>query len=217
MNTKTKSNSNETCETIKLGIDAHAKWYYVARQLDGTTPQPVQKMSLPGLLRFVAKQKGLCREVHTCYEAGAFGYHLHRRLEAMGVRNLVVQPQDWDERGKGVKTDRIDALNTALKTARKPAEIVNTDQGAQFTAEPFVERVLGAGTAMSMDGRGRWLDNRFIERLWRSYKYVDVYLRAYESPAELECGTASWFAHYNECRPHQALGYRTPCDVYRGG
>ena len=97
-------------DTIKLGIDAHAKWYYVARQLDGATPQPVQKMELDGLLHFVAKQQKLAGEVHTCYEAGAFGYYLHRKLEAMGVSNLVVQPQDWDERGKGVKTDRIDAL-----------------------------------------------------------------------------------------------------------
>ena len=96
--------------TIKLGIDAHAKWYYVARPVDGATPQPVQKMDLDGLLRFVARQQRLAREVHTCYEAGAFGYYLHRRLVAMGVRNLVVQPQDWDERGKGVKNDRIDAL-----------------------------------------------------------------------------------------------------------
>jgi transposase len=82
----------------------------VARQLDGATPQPVQKMDLDGLLHFVAKQQKLAGEVHTCYEAGAFGYYLHRKLEAMGVSNLVVQPQDWDERGKGVKTDRIDAL-----------------------------------------------------------------------------------------------------------
>ena len=100
----------ENYATIKLGIDAHAKWYYVARQLDGATPQPVQKMDLDDLLHFVAKQQRLAGEVHTCYEAGAFGYYLHRKLVAMGVHNLVVQPQDWDERGKGVKTDRIDAL-----------------------------------------------------------------------------------------------------------
>lgn len=109
MNEK-KAESSRSYETIKLGIDAHAKWYYVARQLDGATPQPVQKMDLDGLLHFVAKQQKLAGEVHTCYEAGAFGYYLHRKLEAMGVSNLVVQPQDWDERGKGVKTDRIDAL-----------------------------------------------------------------------------------------------------------
>lgn len=110
MNTKTKSNSTELHDTIKLGIDAHAKWFYVGRQLDGATPQPVQKMTFDGLLRFVAKQQGLAREVFTCYEAGAFGYHLHRKLTAMGVTNYVVQPQDWDERGKGVKNDRLDAL-----------------------------------------------------------------------------------------------------------
>lgn len=110
MNTKTKSNSTELHDTIKLGIDAHAKWFYVGRQLDGATPQPVQKMTFDGLLRFVAKQQGLAREVFTCYEAGAFGYHLHRKLTAMGVINYVVQPQDWDERGKGVKNDRLDAL-----------------------------------------------------------------------------------------------------------
>ena len=112
-----KAESTKSYDTIKLGIDAHSKWYYVARQLDGATPQPVQKMELDGLLHFVAKQQKLAGEVHTTpdYEAGAgglrgFGYYLHRKLEAMGVSNLVVQPQDWDERGKGVKTDRIDAL-----------------------------------------------------------------------------------------------------------
>ena len=88
----------------------HAKWYYVGRQVDGATPQPVQKMTFEGLLRFVAKQKRLAGEVHTCYEAGPFGYHLHRKLTAMGVTNYVVQPRVWDERSKGVKTDKLDAL-----------------------------------------------------------------------------------------------------------
>ena len=72
MNTITESNPTEPCQSIKLGIDAHAKWFYVGRQLDGATPQPVQKMTFDGLLRFVAKQLGLAREVFTCYEAGAF-------------------------------------------------------------------------------------------------------------------------------------------------
>ena len=110
MNANTESSPAELHATIKLGIDAHAKWFYVARQLDGATPQPVQKMTLDGLLRFVAKQQRLAGEVFTCYEAGAFGYHLHRKLAAMGVTNYVVQPQDWDERGKGVKNDRLDAM-----------------------------------------------------------------------------------------------------------
>ena len=90
MNTNTESNPTETCQSIKLGIDAHAKWFYVGRQLDGATPQPVQKMTFDGLLCFVAKQQRLAREVFTCYEAGAFGYHLHRKLTAMGVTNALV-------------------------------------------------------------------------------------------------------------------------------
>ena len=110
MNAITEPNPTEVHVTIKLGIDAHAKWFYVGLQVDGATPQPVQKMTFDGLLRFVAKQQRLAREVFTCYEAGAFGYHLHRKLTAMGVTNYVVQPQDWDERGKGVKNDRLDAL-----------------------------------------------------------------------------------------------------------
>ena len=77
---KTTETITETYATIKLGIDAHAKWHYVARQLDGATPQPVQKMTFEGLRHFVAKQRRLAREVFTCYEAGAFGYHLHRQL-----------------------------------------------------------------------------------------------------------------------------------------
>ena len=103
MNTITESNPTEVHATIKLGIDAHAKLFYVGRQVDSATPQPVQKMTFDGLLRFVAKQQGLAPEVYTCYEAGAFGYHLHRKLTAMGVTNYVVQPQDWDEKIIGVE------------------------------------------------------------------------------------------------------------------
>jgi transposase len=111
-------NSTETYESIKLGIDAHARWYYVARQIDGATPQPVQKMDLDGLLHFVARQRRLAREVYTCYEARAFGYYLHRLLTEKGVTNYVVQPQDWDEQGKGVKNDRLDATALCLRLDR---------------------------------------------------------------------------------------------------
>jgi transposase len=109
MPNQTQPNPTQVYDSIKLGIDAHAKWFYVARQIDGATPQPVQKMELEGLLHFVARQQQQAKEVYTCYEAGAFGFHLHRLLVEMGVTNYVVQPQDWDEQGKGVKTDRIDA------------------------------------------------------------------------------------------------------------
>ncbi len=77
MTTQNTPNSSEQYETIKLGIDAHAKWYYVSRQVDGATPQPVQKMTFEELLLFVARQQKLAGKVYPCYETGPFGYHLH--------------------------------------------------------------------------------------------------------------------------------------------
>ena len=109
MPTTYPSRSTASYDSIKLGIDAHAQYYWVSRQVDGATPQPVQKMNYDELMLFVVKQQKLTGNVVTCYEAGAFGFHLHRRLEELGIKNYVVQPQDWDERGKGVKNDRLDA------------------------------------------------------------------------------------------------------------
>jgi len=104
------------------------------------------------------------------------------------------------------------ALEDAL--AQAVAEIFNTDQGAQFTADEFTRRVLGAGVRMSMDGRGRFVDNIFIERLWRSLKYEDIYLRDYETVQALIEGLTVWFDRYNTWRPHEALGYQTPAQVH---
>jgi putative transposase len=95
-------------------------------------------------------------------------------------------------------------------------EVFNTDQGVQFTAEVFTSRLATAGVSISMDGRGRCLDNVFVERLWRSVKYEDVYLRGYETVPELERGLAAYFRFYNEGRFHQSLKYQTPAQVYRG-
>ena len=105
-----------------------------------------------------------------------------------------------------------DMLEAALATGTP--EVFNTDQGVQFTARAFTGRVERAGAAVSMDGRGRCLDNVFVERLWRSVKYEDVYLRGYESVPELERGLAAYFRFYNAERPHQSLGYRTPAEVH---
>ena len=96
-------------------------------------------------------------------------------------------------------------------------EVFNTDQGVQFTAGAWVERVAAAGVRVSMDGRGRCLDNVFVERLWRTVKYEDVFLRGYESVPELERGLRAYFAFYNDARLHQSLGYKTPAEVYRAG
>jgi putative transposase len=109
----------------------------------------------------------------------------------------------------------VQAWQMALARGNRPPLISNTDQGAQFTSADYVGAVEQAGVQVSMDGRGRWMDNRFIERLWRSLKYEDIYLRGYEHGLELRQGMGNWFGHYNEHRPHQALGYATPAEVYR--
>ena len=95
-------------------------------------------------------------------------------------------------------------------------EIFNTDQGAQFTSVAFTDKVRACGARCSMDGRGRYLDNIFIERLWRSLKYEAVYLHELADGTDAERLIASWFAFYNELRPHSSLHGRTPGDVYRG-
>jgi putative transposase len=93
-------------------------------------------------------------------------------------------------------------------------EIFNTDQGSQFTSDDFVETVLAAGAKMSMDGRGRWVDNVFVERLWRSLKWEEVYLHAYETTKEARLSIGQWFDFYNTRRPHQALAYKKPADLH---
>lgn len=108
---------------------------------------------------------------------------------------------------------------TALEQALEKGgpEIFNTDQGSQFTSQAFTGRLEEAGVAISMDGRGRVLDNIFVERLWRTVKYEDIYIKGYTTVAELEAGLADYFWFYNHERPHQALGYQTPAEVYFGG
>ena len=105
------------------------------------------------------------------------------------------------------------ALQEALQRYDAP-EIMNTDQGSQFTSEGFTSLLRSRGVAISMDGRGRWMDNIFIERLWRSVKYEAVYLKAYESIPEARRELAAYFDFYNERRRHQGLEGRTPDDVY---
>jgi len=110
----------------------------------------------------------------------------------------------------------VDALEQALRRYGTP-EIFNTDQGAQFTSDDFTNVLKHAGVRISMDGKGRWIDNVFIERLWRSLKYEEVYLKAYETVAEAIRGIGDYFDLYNEERPHQALARLTPNEVYAGG
>jgi putative transposase len=108
----------------------------------------------------------------------------------------------------------VSALKRALVSSRP--EIFNTDQGVQFTAQSFTSILEEGGIRISMDGRGRALDNIFIERLWRSVKYEDIYLKEYADVSALEAGLDSYFGFYNQGRLHQSLSYRTPAEVHFG-
>ena len=105
------------------------------------------------------------------------------------------------------------AVEEALERYGVP-DIFNTDQGSQFTSEAFTGLLKEAGIRISMDGRGSWRDNVFIERLWRSVKYEEVYLRAYESVSEARIGLGRYFEFYNSGRPHSSLGKMTPDQFY---
>ena len=106
------------------------------------------------------------------------------------------------------------ALEEAL--GKGQPEVFNTDQGSQFTSWEFTQVLVDRGVRISMDGKGRYSDNIFVERLWRTVKYEEVYLKAYASVLEAQRGLEDYFRFYNGLRPHQALGYRTPAEVFHG-
>jgi putative transposase len=112
----------------------------------------------------------------------------------------------------------VDFVLAAVKRAFHHAqpEIFNSDQGSQFTSQAYIDLVEGAGVRISMDSKGRAFDNIFTERLWRSVKYEDVYIKGYTTPRETRVGIGSYFEFYNSKRVHQALAYRTPAEVYFG-
>ena len=108
----------------------------------------------------------------------------------------------------------VEALEEALSKGRP--EVFNTDQGSQFTSEAFTGLLDQQGIRISMDGKGRYSDNIFVERLWRTVKYEEVYLKAYSNGREARAGLEAYFNFYNTQRPHQAWGYRTPAEVFNG-
>ena len=109
----------------------------------------------------------------------------------------------------------VDCLKRAIRHSGIP-EIMNTDQGSQFTSDQWISTLKGNGITISMDGKGRWLDNVAIERFWRSIKYEDVYLKSYETARDLARGIQSYITRYNKYRPHQSLNEATPEEIYSG-
>jgi len=121
----------------------------------------------------------------------------------------------WEVSNTMDGTLTLGALSKAYKVSGKLPEIFNTDQGSQFTSQQWIGELEGKEIRVSMDGKGRWMDNVFIERLWRSVKYEDIYLRGYGSVRELAAGVSNWFKRYNTWRPHATLSNRTPERAYR--
>jgi len=172
-------------KSIKLGIDVHADSYRVVRQVDNATPQPAQKFTPEAFLLWVKKQLALAEEVHSCYEAGPLGYGLHRQLHAMGIHNLVIRPQNWDELGRGVKTDKTDALalvqrldryvqgnNKALAVVRVPTPEQELARSQSRQREQLMShrlRLEAQGRSLllfnSVRVKGRWWQDRQWEQL----------------------------------------------------
>jgi putative transposase len=171
---------------------AHKKWPYLLRDLEINRPRQVY-----------------CTDITYIPLAKGFAY--------------LVAVMDWHSRkvlswrlSNTMEADFcVEALEEALYRHGRP-EIFNTDQGSQFTSDEFTGVLLQAGVQISMDGKGRWMDNVFIERLWRSLKYEEVYLKAYDSIPEARRQIGAYFEMYNRRRPHQALDDRTPDEVFYG-
>ena len=132
------------------------------------------------------------------------------RVHVLVFQHRIDQRIDLDHLGAEFC---VEALEEALSLHGRP-EIFNTDQGSQFTSDDFTGTLERNKVTISMDGKGRYMDNIFVERLWRSLKYEEVYLNAYASVAEAKVGIGSWLGFYNEERQHQSLGYRTPRQAY---
>lgn len=172
-------------KSIKLGIDVHAQSYRVVRQIDHATPQPAQKFSPQGFLVWVKKQLEQAEAVHSCYEAGPFGYGLHRQLEAMGVHNVVVRPQNWDELHRGVKTDKTDALALVQRLSRyvdgnqKELAVIRVPTVEQELARSQSrqrEQLLGHRLRLEAQGRSLLLFNgiRVRGRWWQPRPWIKL-------------------------------------------
>jgi transposase len=194
--TTTKSQTAGKAKRIKLGIDVHADSYRVVRQIDNATPQPAQKFTPEKFLDWAKKQLDQADEVYTCYEAGPFGYSLHRKLEELGIRNVVVRPQDWDELHKGVKTDKTDALALVQRLSRyvdgntKELAVIRVPTPAQELARSHSrqrEQLLQHRLRLEAQGRSLLLyyGHRVKGRWWNESFWKDLQLKLQKELVEL--------------------------------
>ncbi|MGL4400791.1 MAG: IS3 family transposase [Luteolibacter sp.] len=172
--------------------DGHRKYPYLLRKLEVGRPDQVWCADIT----YVPMPRG------HAYLCAVMDWH-SRKVLGWAVSNTM---------GTGLC---LEALEMALNSTGRIPEIFNTDQGCQFTSAEWTGRLEELGVRISMDGRGRWMDNVFIERLWRSVKYEEIYLKEHATVLGLQHGLREWFGRYNDWRPHQHLGNLTPAQVYR--
>lgn len=175
-----------------IGNKAHPKYPYLLRGLDITRANQVWCADLT----YIRLQGGFV------YLVAVMDWYSRKVLS-------------WEISSSMDDSFCISALERAIRLYGKP-EIFNTDQGVQFTGHEFTDVLKANNIKISMDGKGRWMDNVFIERLWRSVKYEDVYIREYKSPSQLRTGLKTYFQFYNYERPHQSFDGLTPAEVYAG-
>jgi len=170
----------------------HRKYPYLLRDLKITRPDQVWCTDIT----YVPMPKG------SAYLCAVMDWH-SRKVLGWAVSNTM-------ETGLC-----LEALENALKSTGRIPEIFNTDQGSQFTSAEWTNRLLDLGIKISMDGKGRWMDNVFIERLWRSVKYEEIYLFEHSKIIDLRAGLKKWFTRYNDWRPHQSHANETPATIYQ--
>ena len=173
----------------------HIKYPYLLRELEVTRPDQVWCADIT----YVPMSRG------SAYLCAVMDWH-SRKVLGWRLSNTMDTALCL-----GALSDAVDSSGGRLP------EIFNTDQGSQFTSREWTGRLQAMGIAVSMDGKGRWMDNVFIERLWRSVKYEEIYLRGHNTLPELEAGLQAWFGRYNTWRPHQALENRTPSQAHAEG
>lgn len=194
--TSTQTQTGAKAKTIKLGIDVHADSYRVVRQVDHATPQPAQKFTPQAFLEWAKKQLILAEAVYSCYEAGPFGYGLHRQLEQMGIHNVVIRPQNWDEHHKGVKTDKTDALALAQRLSRyvdgniKELAVISVPTPEQELARSQSrqrEQLMSHRLRLEAQGRSLLLFNgiRFKGRWWQERHWEQLQPRLNKELVEL--------------------------------
>jgi putative transposase len=177
---------------LSTGHPSHPIYPYLLRGLDITRPNHVWSADIT----YISMERGFCYLVAVMDWASrmVLSWRLSNTLDSAFC---------------------VDALEEALSTYGRP-DIFNTDQGSQFTSEAFTDVLRSHDISISMDSKGRWMDNVFIERLWKSVKYEDIYLKAYGSMKELKKGLTDYFQFYNEKRWHNTFDRKTPAMVYFG-